>query len=409
MVPDPEEEDEPDVTPPKEEDRIEDNRLVVLKDESVTPPEPTPPEPEPTPTLKTTSQTITQYKVDIKVVHWIPYRANDIPMLNRFLPTRWKNAATVAQMSQEARYAIRAMLSTGNAPPPNAFRDQASWKNFVDSKEYRAIFWAQLYICCPSGELQHDPKVKMHKAGFTPSLSNIKESPANTLEKRLKEYRDERHTPGSTIEGCIARGGVVKEIAMSAVGFPYIGEWSAPDQIDDPLAKLEEIYKDIIYIPQSYSQGKDFLFPPQSNNTEDCVAGTWSYFFRVGDSHNLLNHMLIGSLIPYQGGDMTFKLCCSTKKLSLKYNHTTVPSFKVYVNNVKAGKQYDMMKSQFSHMYDSISGSKLDSLKDDDNKSPSRPKLPPNNIWKTSVDIPGESDCKPIPDDWWPKPKGKLY
>ena len=418
MAPGSEEEDEPDVTPHPDKVYEEDGPVTAPEDPpsvpptqtsthyeeekedepDVTPPEPAPP-PEPTPIVSPT-QTSTHYKVDIKVVHWIPFRTNDLAIPSQLLPTAWSKA----KMSQEVRMATRRMLSTGNAPPPNNFPNKASWNTFVNSKEYRAIFWAQLYICCPSGDPKSSP-VKMHKAGFTPHPSKIKESPANTLAKRLEKDHKRRQTLGSQVEGFMAGNGVVGKSADTLSGsvFPWFIQWGVHDQIDDALAELRKKYKGKKSAPECYSEGKDKFEPPKDQSTKNCVAGLWSYFFRVGESHNLLNYMLTGSLIPYQGGDMYFSLCCHTKKLLLRYNYTTVPSFKVYVNNDTAG-QYDMMKSKFSSMHDSISGDELDSL-----DRFSRPKLPPANIWSTSVKIPGESGCKPIPKDWWPKPKAKLY
>lgn len=388
MAPSSEEEDESDVTPHP-------NKVHYEEDRSVTESMPL-------------TQTSTHYKVDIKVVHWIPFRPNNIPIFNRFLPAAWKNAKT----SWEAKMATKIMLSTGNAPPPNTFPNKASWDDFVNSKEYRAIFWFQVYICCPGETKFH--QLKTRAPGFTPSPSNIKESPANTLAERLKGYHDRHQTFGSMLECSMASNGTVSQVAAGMLQFPYIQQLYMPDSIDDTLAKLIEKYQGKKPTPESHSMGRDHLDHSRKKfiKTKDCVEGTWPYFFRVGTSHNLLNYMLTGSLIPYQGGDMKFSLCCSTQKLSLQYNHTTVPSFKVYVNNDTAG-QYDMMKSNFSSMIDSISGGKNEGdLGDDLLYKFSRPKLPPANIWETSVDIPVESGCEQEPvilGDWWPRPRPRLY
>ncbi|MCJ8269469.1 MAG: hypothetical protein MJK04_08705, partial [Psychrosphaera sp.] len=333
----------------------------------------------------------THYKVDIKVVHWIPFRTNDVPLPNQFLPNAWKNTP----MSQEVRMATRLMLSTGNAPPPDSFTNEAAWDTFLTSKEYRSVFWAQLYICCPSG----DPKtavVKVHKTGYTPCPSDVAQAPANTLAKRLKDHHDRRQTPGSTVEGIMAGNGAVGQSTDVFLGFPWVQQLPVPDQIDDPLELLRKKYKGTTPAPESHSKGKAFD-GSRNTSSKDCVSGVWSHFFRVGDSHNLLNYMLVGSLVPYQGGDLQFSLCCSNQQLKLTYNHTTVPSFKVYVNNELEGRPYDMLSSKFSSMNASVSGDPLKTL-----GRPARPKMPATNIWQTVVDLQGESGCEPIPDNWWP-------
>lgn len=284
------------------------------------------------------------YKVDVKLVHWIPFRPNDIPIPARFLPEQWRNAS----MPQEIDFALRLALATGNPTPPDSFTRQ-SWASFLESKEYRAVFWATLYLCCPGG----NPKsfvVRHHRSGYTPAPSDIESDPSDTLRERLTKFHSERQNPGSMVEGMMSGSGVGGQGADTFTTYflpPFLGPMAqvgTPDQIDDAIQKLRELNEGTNPVPHSYSQG-DERFQHRETNSQTCLRGTLGHWFRIGKTHNLLNYMLTGSLVPFQGGWIDYELCCDGY-LRLIHRYTPFPSVRLYLNNA-ATWEYDMLSAPF--------------------------------------------------------------
>ncbi|MCZ4280046.1 hypothetical protein O4H49_04605 [Kiloniella laminariae] len=267
------------------------------------------------------------YRVDIKLVYWIPYRPNKFPIPTRFLPTRWK----FATMSQEQRMAARAMLATGNPPPPRTFPTKASWDKLVASKEYRGVTHHLLFVCCP-GERPKNDLDYLNKAGYTPAPSEVPATPANTLAKRLNDDHKDQQTVGSIAESLLN-----SDTGTEITGVPG---FAVGDQYEDAAALIKELCDET---NESFSEGeRHYKYTPAA----DCFSGNWDFAVRVGKAHNLLNYAATGKLIAFQGGDLGFKLCCSDGKLKLHYKYSAIPSQALYINNRRVWK-HDMLSADW--------------------------------------------------------------
>jgi len=100
--------------------------------------------------------------------------------------------------------------------------------------------------------------------------------------------------------------------------------------------------------PKNESFSKGEMDCPPTLLTAECLSGTQDFWVRVGRDHNLLNFMLTNKLIKFQGGTLTFKLCCDGK-LKLSYNHSAIPSWKIYINN-KMVKTYSMLDATWAEV-----------------------------------------------------------
>ena len=110
------------------------------------------------------------YYANVKLVYWIPYRRNKLPLLRRFLPKQWRDTDPEL-LPGDYRLAARAMLATGNPRPPQSFPTRKSWDDFLASKEYRGALSTDLYICCPDDKPRH--AIGHPKVGYTPPASNV--------------------------------------------------------------------------------------------------------------------------------------------------------------------------------------------------------------------------------------------
>jgi len=350
---------------------------------------------EPTGTIIETVA-LSHYKVDLKLIFTIPFVPNDFPVPSQLLHTRWRGAA----MTQEERYAARAMLATGNAPPPDLFPTEASWNTYIASKEYRALLHIQFYICCPQAANQNSATVKLTKVGYTPHPSSILLAPAGTLRARLEADHNLRQSVGNQAENIAAGDGALG----AALGLGSIpgATLVAPSNLG-VIRELRNRYHGTTPGIRSHSEG-EHKFGSRDMSTRNCSSGLLSYFFRVGSSHNLLNLGLTGNLIPYQGGDLTYRLCCSDGILRLSFNHTAVPSHDIYINNAKlANKSYDMLGASFPSIRSAVNGigrplSGLNNL-----GVFTRPAVPKRS--SINVPITRKDGCDPIASGWWPTPQ----
>ncbi|MCR5879116.1 hypothetical protein [Phenylobacterium sp. J367] len=272
-------------------------------------------------------------RVDIKVVFWIPYHANTAPLPTRRMPaaTGWEDAT----MTQEMRMGGRAMLATGNPTPPDGFANLQEWAAFRSSKEYRGYLWRDLYVCCPNEHRKVSRELDTD-AGYTPAQADVPEDPAATLAQRLAAYHGDHQNIGSIATG----------LAQSPGGGALAGKLAAPvapDQYRDAVVVMRKLCPPT---NETYSQGE--LHSPPQVLTGECLSGSWELFVRVGKAHNLLSYAATGKLLRFQGGVMTFKLCCDGK-LKLSFRHSAIPSFRVYVNNHAVGG-YDMLTSPWSEV-----------------------------------------------------------
>ena len=326
------------------------------------------------------------YRADIKVVLWIPYRRNTFPVPTRFEPEHWKSA----DMSQEMRMAARAMLSTGNPTPPDTFPDYQSWSKFWQSSEYRGIYNLKLFICCPDQDSK-EARDAGHKSGYTPAPADVDPNPPETLTKRLTDDHKDRQNVGSIVEG-LMQGATGNELTHWLT-FP-VG-----DQYEDALDLIKELCPKT---NESYSEGEQIF---EHTKADDCVSGTVKFMVRVGKAHNLLNYLATGKLIGFQGGILTYKLCCDGK-LKLSYKHSAIPSQRIYVNN-RTVYDYDMLNakvpwSQVEESYYGVSAGVLEGSKAAlKRRLLEKVESPLNKNEQTETAIPRGDGCpSPIPDDW---------
>jgi len=268
------------------------------------------------------------YRVDIKLVLWIPFHGNSLPIPTRFMPSGWENSPG---LNQEMRTAGRFMLATGNTTPPDSFtRD--SWNKFVASKEYRGFVCRELYICCP------DEKEKLiiphgQDAGYTPAPAS-----ADMTEDKLNKFHGENQNAGSVASDFLSGPNA------SALDFPAMlpGRFLAKQaQLGGRLIRQNPPPKN-----EAFSKG-EMLCPPIVR-TAECLSGSQDFWIRVGRDHNLLNFMLTNKLIKFQGGRLSFKLCCDGK-LKINFNHSAIPSWKLYINN-KMVKTYSMLDATWAEV-----------------------------------------------------------
>lgn len=325
-------------------------------------------------------------RVDIKLVYWIPFRANEFPVPRKMLPAGWRGIA----MTQESRLAARSMLSTGNPTPRDSFTE-AQWDALVASKEYRGLLYRELFCCCPN-ELSKQDIEKLTKVGFTPPSSNAADA------SRLQDDRKDKQNIGSIVAGGLA----TDDSVMYAMAPPGA---AVPDHVEDALELIHEM--GLTNSNETYSEGEELL---DTQRIAGCHSGSWDFTIRVGKVHNLLNNALTGQLISYQGGLLTWKLCCDTSDLKLTYNHSAIPSQRIYVNN-QVVYDYDMLTAPWAQVAGSFftapdenwQGSKED-LKDalESNTKAPRP------ITKTiTIPLTLEDGCpSPPPSDWIPPSSG---
>ncbi|TAM46880.1 MAG: hypothetical protein EPN55_04270 [Gammaproteobacteria bacterium] len=338
------------------------------------------------------------YKADVKLVYWIPYHANTFPVPTRFLPGNWETQ----KISQEFRIALRFMLSTGNPTPPDGFPNRAAWDSFMASKEYRGLLWTRMSVCCPGA----DPKTQetvLHNSGYTPPPSNIRKGANESAEdfnKRLNEEHKDNQNVGSIVEGLASGSGTGGQGMDSVYGFPWIQQWGAPDTVDDAVEKLRDLHKGKDRPPHSFSEGEE-IFNHEPRTESNCVLGKWTHYLRVGKTHNLLNYILTGKIIPFQGGSMAQRVCCDGK-LTIYQKYTGIPSLRLYVNNVKVW-EYDMLSAPFDRINEAFNppGMKTDlGALDKQEAPPDNPNV--FNLYTQSLRKLDGCPDKPFPPDEWP-------
>lgn len=327
------------------------------------------------------------YRVDIKLIYWIPYRSNANPLPTRFMPPAWEAAAS----SMEARFSGRAMLATGNPAPPDGFPTRADFSAFLNTKEFRGVLHQELLVCCPG---EHSKTVIPQRAdtGFTPATADVPEQPAATLAQRLRAYHEEHQNIGSIATG------VAQSPAVSDAMAWYVPGVAISDQYEDALELLKELCP---VTNEAYSLGEKIF---NQTLSDDCLSGEWEFFVRVGAAHNLLSLALTGKMIAFQGGYLRFKLCCDGK-LKLSWRHTAIPSAKLYVNNVKVA-EYDMMTAAWSDVEASFfdpevwyMGSKASAKHELQSGQTKAAIIPPATPYER--DLPRRDGCPEPPGDVW--------
>lgn len=274
------------------------------------------------------SDQVCHYQFNLKVVMWIPYVPNEVPLFRKFLPEPLKSM----KMSQELRLGLRIALATGNPTPPKSLTD-AQYTALIQSKEFRGTMRGTLTLCCGK-EIRKDVDVTA-ETGFTPPASGVEDA-------RLNADHNTTQNLGSYLEAILSRGGpLANQLTGAGTGAAVV------DQIEDALDLIKEFGR--ADANESFTKGEG-----RSGKTvnihplfKDCLLGTWSNFVRVGKINNLLNYALTGNLIRFQGGVLNWFLCCSTGKLLIAFNHSTIPSFKLYLND-KEIYEYSMLTASIA-------------------------------------------------------------
>lgn len=270
------------------------------------------------PAMNTEIATRTHRRVDIKLVYWIPYSPNN-EALRRKLPaaTGWRDAA----MTQSMRMAARAMLATGNEPPPSAFPNAGKWQEFLEKKEYRGALYRELFMCCLNGGTGQDIP-KLDKVGFTPPRSGAK--PEDLHQDHLDHQSDSSMATGLILESIFA-----------LPNLPGI-----PDRLEDVIEELRNMNQTS---NESFTEGekKNVIVTPM-DSTDTTISGSWEFQVRVGKAANLLNYLLTGRVVKWQGTRLRWRLDCANNKLKLEGLSSPIPSVKLYVNN-EGIDVYDML------------------------------------------------------------------
>src|SRR5262249_39467663 len=131
-----------------------------------------PGEPPTTVASRVVPSKVVHSKVNIKLVCFIPYIGNDLPLMNRILPSpldqAWQKNMTFTEDG-----AIKTVLASGNPDPPSDFPNQAEFNAFVQSNEYRAILDLDLLICCDLNGVDSLSERSTPYPGYTPALSGV--------------------------------------------------------------------------------------------------------------------------------------------------------------------------------------------------------------------------------------------
>lgn len=274
------------------------------------------------------------YRVNIKLVYWIPYVPQP-ELLTRphFLPPRWKGAT----MSFEMRTVMRAMLASGNAPPPVSFPTAASWSTFVASNEYRAAFSRDLVVCCPDdGPATARFVDRTLDGGYTPRTSGVPLAPPASLAARL--HADHQTGPN---ELSLAASGVHTDAARDADWARFFSLGFASDHLEDSFTLLREF--GVPDTNDSFSAGEfAFKASPPPSIVSDCPTGAFDVGVRVSKIGNLVTFGAVQKYLGYQGARFEWALCCDTSKLRFTYAHATLPSQRIYIDNAQAW-EYDML------------------------------------------------------------------
>lgn len=265
----------------------------------------------------------THLRANIKLVYWIPYHPNN-EGLRRMLPstTSWRGAT----MTQAMRMAARAMLATGNPTPRKSFT-KAQWTALVDSKEYRGLLDRDLFMCCPRAQTGTDKELLI-KAGYTPGRSGV---PVAQL------HGDHLDTQSDSSMA----GGLLQENIFALPPLPIAG---IPDRLENVVG---EIRTRGTQSNESFSQGQHLFSSTPMIKRPHLIAGSWKFHVRVGVIGNLLNYLLTGRTVKYQGGELLWRLNCTTGKLKIQYRHSAIPSQRLYVNNTMV-YDYDMLGSNWT-------------------------------------------------------------
>ena len=335
---------------------------------------------------------------NIKLVFWIPYFPNELPMLNRILPF-WKG-----QMGHTERKAMAALLASGNPPPPEAFPTPASYAQFVATKEYRGVINIDLLACGETGRIggalvSADQSI----VGFTPPFSAISLAPNDTFGERLRNEHKARESLASEIVGAVKDGGLLFRQLQMLTGITQLG---IDDQIDDAIPPLIELAKKSpldAKTQQSYTPGNLAPGTVQSGLEGNCFNGFYKMGIQVNDIENILFAILTGRLLPYMWGQLQFKLC-SDGTLDVFVKGSSIPNKTLYINNRRVGS-YDMTAVNFDTIKVSVpfAGDKATAaqLSNPSKIDPKFAKAPEGIQVSAKQRLRSESGCPTtIPDQW---------
>ena len=285
------------------------------------------------------ADTRSHYRFNLKLVMWIPYTPNEIMAFRKFLPKPLRNE----KMSQITRLALRIALATGNPEPPDML-DNKAYMALVASKEFRGALNGNVTLCCGNANPKGDDTFK-GVVGFTPPASSAKP------EDLVTDHMNTQNI-GSTIKAILKSDSPLKDQLVGAgTGAALV------DQIEDALDLIDEDLPGSDNVPpEAYTSGELITGRKKGTLSLDespvTYMGNWANFVRIGPVNNLLGYALTGKLVAYQGGVINWKIDCNGN-LSIVFNHSAVPSYKLYLNDKKI-YEYDMIKSSIKDIEDTF-------------------------------------------------------
>lgn len=284
--------------------------------------------------------------VNVKLVFWIPFYPNELPLVNKILPY-WQG-----KMDFTEEYNMKVLLATGNPDPPALFPTKQSWMNFLATNEYRGVIDVDFLLCCedsvPVNPLA-DPK---YQVGYTPSISSVPLEPKDTLPSRLRQDHESREALASQLVRLIKAGGTLSNALLSLGGI--LPSFAVPECINKGIAALEQ---NALRSPpgrnnpESYTQG-NVLDSLGSLGEGSCHTKTLKMGIQVNNIENILYYINTCRLLPYMWGEVKIRLCCDGQ-LVVDVTGSAVPSKALYINNVRVGS-YDMLETDFEKIKEAI-------------------------------------------------------
>lgn len=305
-------------------------------------PQDTPHTPHTPETPSTVGTTRHHHRINVKLVMWIPYFPNNLPLVNKIMPW-WRGDMTFSQ-----DLAMRFLMATGNPPPPSGFPKACDFDSYVKTKEYRGIISFDLLICCTADDrmISYNTTLPAYIGGYTPSFSGVPEG-------GLHADHDATEDLASEIERAIQDAATDAEIAAiygkAGIGLPgsilplipYIRKIGQRPDRQHPKE------------PESYTPGQaihdeDLI----ASVAGDCQAGWAKMGIQVNRMDNILYYALTKRLLPYMWGRLDFKLCC-TGLFTITGIGSSIPNKTLYINNV-AVSQFDMTQLTFAEIKESV-------------------------------------------------------
>lgn len=279
---------------------------------------------------------------NIKLVFWIPYFPNEVPLLNR-IPPWWQG-----RMNFTEDISMRALLATGNPPPPGDFPSQDRFDEFRARNEYRGILDLDVMsLCHDDGQCGAVRHRRRNRVGYTPPMSSVPVADAAT---ELAQDHRSREGLASQVNRAINSGHVGWTALQPFGGYvpmPF------PDRLQLGISAIEELAKaSPLGSAESYTRGNVRDELPQNRTSGGCGILQARLGIQVNDIENVLFYMNTGSLLPYMWASLAVTLCCDGT-LAISVTGSSVPSKDLYVDNVRVGR-YDMTRAPFADIAKSI-------------------------------------------------------